>query len=135
MNSIWTKVKPSTVKNDSAVEFPTKTRFHIALNVKDVTELKYFYNNLFGKEPHTERDGYIKYDLEEPPLNISLNRVQHNAKGNGNFGIQAKDSLNIEKIESRLKKEGIKIHKLNNGSGIKVKDPEGNQWSITSANV
>jgi len=134
MNSIWTKIKPSTVKNDSAVEFPTKTRFHIALNVKDVTELKYFYNKLFGKEPHTERDGYIKYDLEEPPLNISLNRVQHNAKGNGNFGIQAKDSLNIEEIESRLKNEGIKIQKLNYGSGIQVKDPEGNQWSITSIN-
>lgn len=134
MNSIWTKIKPSTVKNDSAVEFPTKTRFHIALNVKDVTELKYFYNKLFGKEPHTERDGYIKYDLEEPPLNISLNRVQHNAKGNGNFGIQAKDSLNIEEIEARLKKEGIKINRLNNGAGIQVKDPEGNQWSITSAN-
>lgn len=135
-SSIWglAKTNPQPVA-DSAVDFPTKTRFHIALNVKKVEPLIPFYEVLFGVAPHTVRDGYAKFDLREPPLNFSLNEVPKNAKGNGNFGIEVKDQAVIERIAQRLQASvySAALAPSTQASELQVKDPEGNTWRIYGA--
>lgn len=134
--SIWQlareKMRPPI---DSAVDFPTPSRFHMALNVVDVELNIPFYQILLGKEPDTVRDGYAKFDLNEPPLLFSLNRVAHNAKGNGDFGVQLSNTNQMSEINERINISGIKILEhdvLDDGIFRKliVRDPEGNRWTF-----
>ena len=47
---------------------------HLALNVTDVTRSIEFYRKLFGIEPRKVRTGYAKFDVQNPPLNFTLNQ-------------------------------------------------------------
>jgi predicted enzyme related to lactoylglutathione lyase len=136
--SIWGRVKEAAPVMDSAVDFPTKTRFHIALNVKSVETTLPFYQSLFDATPHTIRDGYAKFELQDPPLHISLNEVPKNAKGNGIFGIQAKNPTTLEQMVARIKQVGpsdaapvpsTTVTKQGRNK-LTVRDPEGNTWQI-----
>lgn len=138
-DSIWQFAEEER-RMDSAVDFPTKTRFHIALNVKRVEYLAPFYRALFGQEPHTVRAGYVKFDLREPPLNLSLNEVPHNAKGNGRFGIEAKAEAVLHQMSRRLELAGFKTtegESTSNGAGLHlvVVDPEGNEWEFFTSKI
>ncbi len=132
-SSIWglAKTNPQPVA-DSAVDFPTKTRFHIALNVKKVDPMIPFYQVLFGVQPHTVREGYAKFDLREPPLNFSLNEVPKNAKGNGQFGIEVKNPQVIADIAKRLQASTYAWSQPSTAE-LQVKDLEGNTWRIYAA--
>jgi catechol-2,3-dioxygenase len=138
MSSIWglAKTNPQPAA-DSAVDFPTKTRFHIALNVRKVEPLIAFYQVLFGVQPHTVREGYCKFDLREPPLNFSLNEVPKNAKGNGRFGIEVKSAQVIDEMIQRLAAAQLPwAHTTSSRPGspeLQVKDPEGNTWRVYAA--
>ncbi|MEM9103741.1 MAG: VOC family protein [Pseudomonadota bacterium] len=132
--SIWANAKQTKSIDDSVVNFPTKTRLHIAVNVKNCADLINFYNTLFGCSYHTKREGYVKYDLSEPPLNISLNQVPKNAKSNGVFGIQAKKIKHLEKMEKRLSDAGLRYKAKYIGKElceININDPEGNIWQLS----
>jgi hypothetical protein len=131
--SIWANIVEQNPPIDSAVDFPTATRFHIALNVKDVEPLLPFYRTLFGNEPTVRRDGYAKFELAEPPLNISLNRVVHNAKGHGRFGIQLRSADRLERFVGRLRRADSKLTAEVRADGITeflVEDPEANRWRL-----
>jgi hypothetical protein len=133
VSSIWATIQENQDTQDSVVDFPTKTRFHIAVNVKSVKNVEGFYSRLFGKEPHTAREGYIKYDLDEPPLNISLNEVPKNASGEGIYGIQSRSRSELDAIRSRLAELDYKVVVEKRGGGepdVIAVDPEGNQWHI-----
>ena len=131
--SIWglAKTNPAPVA-DSAVDFPTKTRFHVALNVKNVVALTPFYTKLFGVEPHTVREGYTKFDLREPPLNFSLNEVPKNARGNGSFGIEVRSKEILLGMVQRLNEASHLSGNIlsSDADAISVRDPEGNTWRI-----
>ncbi len=134
INSLWATINENQGAQDSVVDFPTKTRFHIAINVKSVKNVEEFYSKLFGKQPHTSREGYIKYDLQEPPLNISLNEVPKNATGDGVYGIQSRAKSELDAIRERLSELSYKAV-LEPGSdaspGLVAVDPEGNKWDIS----
>ncbi len=131
--SIWANIVELNPPIDSAVDFPTSTRFHMAVNVKDVEPLLPFYRTLFGNEPTVVRDGYAKFELVEPPLNISLNRVVHNAKGHGRFGIQLKNLDRLNAFVQRLRGSGQKLTSESRADGATefvVEDPESNRWKL-----
>jgi hypothetical protein len=131
--SIWANIVELNPPIDSAVDFPTNTRFHMALNVKDVEPLLPFYRTLFGNEPTVIRDGYAKFELVEPPLNISLNRVVHNAKGHGRFGMQLKSSAQLDAFVQRLRGAGQQLKSESRADGaieFTVEDPESNRWKL-----
>jgi catechol-2,3-dioxygenase len=136
-SSIWglAKTNPAPAA-DSAVDFPTRTRFHIALNVRKVDAILPFYKVLFGVEPHTVREGYAKFDLREPPLNFSLNEVPKNARGNGSFGIEAKSGQVLADVARRLQAAAIAWDNTaatgSRDMEIHVTDPEGNTWRFYS---
>ena len=62
---------------------------HIALNVRDVEPSIDFYRKLFGMDPVKVRKGYAKFDVQNPPLNISLNESAGSGPGAlSHLGIQ-----------------------------------------------
>ena len=48
---------------------------HLALNVRNVVKSTDFYQKMLGIEPSKVRTGYAKFDLQNPPLNLTLNEV------------------------------------------------------------
>src|SRR5205085_5599980 len=47
-------------------------RFHLSLNVSDLARSIDFYRLLFGVEPAKRRGDYAKFELDDPPLVLSL---------------------------------------------------------------
>ena len=45
---------------------------HLALNVRNVESSIEFYRKLLGIEPSKVRRGYAKFDVHNPPLNLTL---------------------------------------------------------------
>jgi hypothetical protein len=48
---------------------------HLAINVRNVAQSMEFYRKMFGIEPSKVRSGYAKFDVQNPPLNFTLNEV------------------------------------------------------------
>src|SRR5437763_15025873 len=48
---------------------------HVSINVRDVVRSIDFYRKMFGIEPSKVRTGYAKFDVQNPPLNLALNKV------------------------------------------------------------
>jgi hypothetical protein len=135
MSSIWETLAEAQPPIDSAVDFPTESRFHIALNVKDVDGVLPFYQAFFAKAPDLARDGYAKFEMRDPPLNISLNRVPHNARGHGRFGIQVRNQALVRALYRRFMAAGLNPV-IEGGGPIRhftVTDPEANIWNVASA--
>ncbi len=51
---------------------------HLAINVHNVERSIEFYKKLLGLEPTKVRTGYAKFDVKNPPLNLTLNEHQFN---------------------------------------------------------
>src|SRR6186997_1876788 len=62
---------------------------HLALNVKDAAVSLEFYKQLLGIEPSKVRTGYAKFDVQNPPLNRTLNENSFGERGAlSHLGIQ-----------------------------------------------
>lgn len=54
---------------------------HMALNVRNVEQSIDFYRNAPGIEPSKVCTGYAKFDLQNHPLNLPLNKAHFNDRG------------------------------------------------------
>ena len=85
---------------------------HIPINVKDVKRSTEFYQAFFGVEPTKVREGYAKFELQNPKLNFTLNEahdMQHvsfmNALNHMGFQVQYPEEVII--MNKRLKERGF----------------------------
>ncbi len=125
--------------SESAVEFATQTRIHIAIAVTDVTRSRPFYETLFGCAPTKVRPGYIKFEVAEPPVNFTLNQSQRGQGhvGPQHFGIQVKHSDAVAEAQQRMSRAGhqtITENQTNCCHAIQDKvwavDPDGHRWEV-----
>lgn len=83
---------------ESAVQFETVSRIHMGIVVRDLAKSIAFYRVLFGQEPTKTRPHYAKFEVAEPPVNLSLNE-SGGATGPNNavahFGIQVKSTAAV----------------------------------------
>ncbi len=62
---------------------------HLALNVTNVEGSIEFYKKMLGIEPSKVRIGYAKFDVQNPPLNLTLNQGPFRGSGAiSHLGIQ-----------------------------------------------
>jgi len=125
--------------SESAVDFPTRTRIHVGIEVSDVERSLRFYQVLFGQAPTKVRPGYAKFEVVEPPVNFTLNE-KHGARAAGgvtHFGIQFKSTQEVSAAGQRFAAVGIPTrteektdccHAVQDK--IWVLDPEGNEWEF-----
>jgi len=109
---------------------------HVALNVKDVGRSVEFYRRMLGLEPSKVRRGYAKFDVETPPLNLTLNENQFGERGAlSHMGLQVASTEDVLALRERWRAAGLKTFDEMQTSCCYavqdktwVADPDGNEW-------
>src|SRR5580765_8469844 len=111
---------------------------HLAINVRDVEASIPFYKKMFGIEPSKVRTGYAKFDVQNPPLNFTLNQAPFTGQGAlSHLGIQVATTEDVNAMRSRWEAEGLAprdekqktcCYALQDKAW--VNDPDGNEWEV-----
>jgi catechol 2,3-dioxygenase-like lactoylglutathione lyase family enzyme len=111
---------------------------HLALNVKNVEQSIDFYKKMLGIEPCKVRTGYAKFDVQNPPLNLTLNQATFNERGAlSHMGIQVASTADVLTIRECWEQAGLYTRdemQTNCCYAIQnktwVQDPDGNEWEV-----
>jgi len=111
---------------------------HLALNVNNVENSLEFYKKMFGIEPSKVRTGYAKFDVNDPPLNLTLNQVPFNGPGAlSHLGIQVASTEDVLAMRSRWETAGLTAREEMQTTCCYavqdkawVNDPDGNEWEV-----
>jgi len=83
-------------KADNSDNSVQALKAHLALNVRDVEKSIDFYRKMLGIEPTKVRSGYAKFDVQNPPLNLTLNQNQFQERGAlSHMGIQVASTKDV----------------------------------------
>jgi catechol 2,3-dioxygenase-like lactoylglutathione lyase family enzyme len=123
-----------------SITLPTvpAVRFHLSLNVADLGRAVDFYRTLFGQPPAKLRGDYAKFELDEPPLVLSLEPTPRGAGGALNhLGFRLPDAATLVAVQARLERAGIRSQRE---EGVEccyarqtkfwVTDPDGTLWEM-----
>lgn len=122
---------------ENKIEKEVKTlKAHLALNVANVELSKEFYKKMLGIKPAKERQGYAKFDVQNPPLNLTLNQVGKVTAGAlSHLGIQVESTDDVLSLRQRWIEAGLVTRdemQTNCCYALQdktwVQDPDGNQW-------
>lgn len=80
-------------------------RFHVNLMVSDLDRSKAYYNALFAAEPSVERSDYVKWMLDDPFINFSIEPAQGQV-GIAHVGLQAADKEELTEVFTRVEAAG-----------------------------
>jgi len=111
---------------------------HLALNVKNVEGSIEFYKKMLGIEPSKVRTGYAKFDVQNPPLNLTLNQVPFTGRGAlSHLGIQVAGTEDVLAMKKLWEAEGLVPREEMQTSCCYalqdkawVNDPDGNEWEV-----
>lgn len=113
-------------------------RYHLSLHVNDLDRSIAFYSKVFAAQPQKRTAGYAKFDLHQPPINLSLlsakdrpaTRVSH-------MGVEVDSAQSLESWRERLEGVGIVTSEEKNSTccfarqdKLWFSDPDGNPWEI-----
>ena len=111
---------------------------HLALNVRNVEESISFYRKMLGIDPSKVRTGYAKFDVQQPPLNLTLNQHAFGERGAlSHLGIQVASTDDVVEMRQRWTESGLVTrdemqtsccYALQDKSW--VRDPDGNEWEV-----
>lgn len=114
----------------------TALKAHLSLNVRNVEASIQFYRKMLGIEPSKVRRGYAKFDVQNPPLNLSLNEAPVSSRGAlSHLGIQLASTDDVLAMKEMWKAAGLATHdemQTNCCYAVQdkswVHDPDGNEW-------
>ena len=109
-------------------------RFHVHVNVTDLTASITFYSHLFGSAPTVTKDDYAKWMLEDPRINFAISQ-RDRASGVDHLGLQAEVGAELTEIGSRLREaDAIRLAETNttccyaHSDKFWAEDPQGIRW-------
>jgi catechol 2,3-dioxygenase-like lactoylglutathione lyase family enzyme len=116
----------------------TILRPHLALTVTDVERSIPFYEALLGVAPSKVRDGYAKFEPEQPALNLTLNAGERAGLGAFNHGgVQVASTDDVLAAQLRLRAAGLApVEELETTccyarqDKVWVHDPDGTPWEV-----
>src|SRR6266849_3477152 len=116
--------------------FVRALKAHLALNVRDVEKSIAFYRKMLGIEPSKVRVGYAKFDVQNPPLNLTLNQNQFRERGAlSHMGIQVGSTADVLAVRQKWTDAGLVTRdemQTNCCYAVQdktwVQDPDGNEW-------
>lgn len=111
---------------------------HLALNVKNVETSIEFYKKMLGIEPSKVRTGYAKFDINNPPLNLTLNQIAFNERGAlSHMGIQVASTEDVMAMREQWHERGLLTRDemqtnccYATQDKTWVNDPDGNEWEV-----
>ncbi|HEX8254072.1 MAG TPA: ArsI/CadI family heavy metal resistance metalloenzyme [Thermoanaerobaculia bacterium] len=115
----------------------TALKAHIGINVRNVETSIAFYEKMLGIGPAKVRTGYAKFDVQNPPLNLTLNEHAGltSAGALSHLGIQLSSTEDVLAYRDRWAAAGLETREeigtdccyaVQNKSW--VVDPDGNEW-------
>ncbi len=124
---------------DSAVHFATAARAHLAFATQDLQRGIAFYSALLQQAPTKVRPDYAKFEVAEPPLNLTLNLASRVTvpEGPEHFGIQVKSKAEVQRRASAMGtagEAGAPEEAVTCCYAVQDKvwfqDPEGRRWEV-----
>jgi catechol 2,3-dioxygenase-like lactoylglutathione lyase family enzyme len=111
---------------------------HLALNVRDVGRSIEFYRKMLGIEPSKVRKGYAKFDVQNPPLNLTLNQHPFNEQGAlSHLGLQVGSTEDVLAVRERWAEAGLVTRDEMDTNCCYarqdkswVHDPDGYEWEV-----
>lgn len=111
---------------------------HLALNVRNVEVSIEFYKKMLGLEPSKVRTGYAKFDIQNPPLNLTLNENPFNERGAlSHLGIQVASTDDVLAMREKWANAGLVTRDemktdccYATQDKTWVSDPDGNAWEV-----
>ena len=111
---------------------------HLALNVRNVEGSIEFYKKMLGIEPSKVRPGYAKFDVQNPPLNLTLNEGSFRERGAlSHLGIQVASTEDVLQTRQRWADAGLITRDemqtnccYATQDKTWVQDPDGNEWEV-----
>lgn len=111
---------------------------HISLNVTNVTESVEFYKKMLGVEPLKLRVDYAKFDVVNPPLNLTMNQISFEKGGSlSHLGLQVESTDEVMEMGKRWQENGlITLDEMETDCCYAlqdktwVNDPDGNKWEV-----
>lgn len=113
-------------------------RAHLAINVRNVEQSIDFYTKMLGLNPSKVRTGYAKFDVQNPPLNLTLNQVPFTDSGAlSHLGIQVTGTEDVLALKTLWEEKGLIpreemqttcCYALQDKAW--VHDPDGNEWEV-----
>ncbi len=111
---------------------------HLAINVRNVAKSIEFYRKMFEIEPSKVRSGYAKFDVQNPPLNFTLNEVPFQDAGAlSHMGIQVGSTADVLSIRQSWASAGLITRDemqtdccYATQDKTWVHDPDGNEWEV-----
>ena len=111
---------------------------HLALNVHSLDHSIEFYKKMLGIEPSKVRSGYAKFDVQNPPLNLTLNECNFADRGAlSHLGIQVASTSDVLAFREKWAEAGLITRDEMQTSCCYalqdktwVRDPDGNEWEV-----
>lgn len=109
-------------------------RFHVHINVADLTSSVRFYTELFAAEPNVLKADYAKWMLEDPKVNFAISTTG-NTPGIDHLGIQVESKADLTALETRLNAAGGTVRPqagaiccYAQSDKFWTEDPQGTRW-------
>jgi catechol 2,3-dioxygenase-like lactoylglutathione lyase family enzyme len=111
---------------------------HLALNVQNLERSLEFYRKMLDLEPSKVRKGYAKFDVQTPPLNLTLNEANFNGSGAlSHLGIQVASTNDVLTMRDQWLASGLITRDemqtnccYATQDKTWVRDPDGNEWEV-----
>ena len=111
---------------------------HLALNVRNVERSIEFYKKMLAIEPSKVRRGYAKFDIQNPPLNLTLNEASFGDRGAlSHLGIQVGSTDDVLQVRQQWADAGLVTRDemqtnccYATQDKTWVQDPDGNEWEV-----
>jgi catechol 2,3-dioxygenase-like lactoylglutathione lyase family enzyme len=100
----------STAKSASVGErpdFPTQSRPHVSLAVKDLDRSITFYQALFNRPPVETGKSFARFNPYNPAVDFVLHEDPAAVARDGHFGIQLKSTQEITRFKQRVEAKGF----------------------------
>lgn len=111
---------------------------HISLNVSNVEASINFYEKMLGQSPYKVKPGYAKFDVANPPLNLTMNETAFEKGGSlSHLGLQVESTDEVLAIGKRWAENGLlTLDEMQTECCFALQDktwvldPDGNSWEV-----
>ena len=133
-----TTTDTAAVPNRTPAHAIQTVKFHASLNVSDLDRSVRFYAALFGVGPVKHYPDYAKFELDEPPLVLSLKPKRACAGGPLNhLGLRLTDPAALDAVFARLAAVGARIGRQDDvkccyarQTKLWITDPDETLWEV-----
>ena len=111
---------------------------HVSINVNNVEDSIEFYTRMFAVEPVKVRSDYAKFDIANPPLNLTMNQGDFKRGGSlSHLGLQVESTAEVLDMTERWANSGlVTLEEMKTDCCYAlqdktwVEDPDGNRWEV-----